>query len=165
MRLTLAREPLTIKSFFRLNLAQIFFTLAMSILMSITPKKKSNVPYEPHPPISSYHPCSSPYFSGSERSDYHGEEVLCANLVSIFDVHIPGDGAVYIAWISETILTCDALNITRPFPSNQLSCAHPKREFIMFPWQTTKYFGNELGVIIRVENLQKSIGRKGGRRR
>lgn len=82
-----------------------------------------------------------------------------------FDVHIPGDGTVYsIAWISETILTCDALNIIRPFPSNQLSCAHPQREFVMFSWQTTKYFGNELRVI-RVENPQKSIGRKGGRRR
>lgn len=126
MRLTLAREPLTTKSFFRLNLAQTFFTPCNVYIDVYYAKKKSNVAYEPHLPISSYHPCSSPYFTDSERSDYRGEEVLCANLVSIFDVHIPRDGTVYsIAWISETILTCDALNITRPFPSKLSAIMHP----------------------------------------
>lgn len=91
----------------------------MSILMSITPKKikcRLRTPPPPYPPNSSYHSCSSPYFTDSERSDYHGEEVLCANLVSIFDVHIPRDGTVYsIAWISETILTMSCIKHHQTF--------------------------------------------------
>lgn len=158
----------------------------MSILMSITLKKFKCRPRTV--PILSFHPCSSPYFTNSERFDYHGEGITYAPSLFPFLMFIPGMELFTVSrGASEKILTVsnrhDTVKYHHIFPfrlpniSTALSFKHlysvpnihfrfitirthqSYADFNMFSLPASRYFASQLRVNASRKHQGKEVAR------